>query len=219
MHSARQRRIDEIGDESRRRILDAAEELFAEQGFERTSFVDIAERSGISRGSIPWHFKNKDGLLMAVLSRAMDRFMDPARYQQSLPSLATLLQDYESWVLSGNSALLFMVLTEAMHSTGAVHSQYQEFLAQHRQGLEEWLRAQRPDGVDPTAAAERERAVAAALTGAVIGMHLQALIDPGHVNLDAALQSLAGLVDENLTGLWAKPATDKTRHKTSKRTS
>ena len=93
-----------------------------------------------------------------------------------------------------------------MSSTGAVHSQYQEFLDQRRQGVELWLRAQRPDGVDPTVAAERERAVALALTGALIGIHLQCLIDPDRVHLEAALQSLATLVDTNLTDLWAEPA-------------
>lgn len=80
------RRIDEIGEESRRRILDAAEELFAERGFDRTSFVDISERSGISRGSLPWHFKNKDGLVVAVFERAIDRVISPERYQ-STPAL------------------------------------------------------------------------------------------------------------------------------------
>ncbi|MFD2422635.1 TetR/AcrR family transcriptional regulator [Amycolatopsis pigmentata] len=218
MTSAGRRRIDEIGDESRRRILDAAEELFAERGFERTSFVDVAERSGISRGSIPWHFKNKDGLLIAVLDRAMDRFMDPEQYHQALPTLATLLEDYRRWVASGNSALMFMVLTEAMHSAGTVHQQYEEFLGQRRQGVQRWLRAHRPAGVDPAAATERERAVAAALNGAVIGIHLQALIEPDGVDLDAALQSLAGFVDDNLTDLWKEPAKDKTRRAPGKGT-
>ncbi|WP_275559356.1 TetR/AcrR family transcriptional regulator [Streptomyces sp. 5-6(2022)] len=206
MGSVGRRRIDEIGEESRRRILDAAEELFAEQGFGRTSFVDVAERSGISRGSIPWHFKNKDGLLMAVLGRAVDRYMRPEQYDKSLPTLVTLLLGYARWVRSGNSALMFMVLTEAMSSTGAVHSQYREFLDQRRHGVELWLRAQRPDGVDPTVAAERERAVAVALTGALIGIHLQCLVDPDRVHLEAALQSLATLVDTNLTDLWGESA-------------
>ena len=64
-------RIDEIGDESRRRILDAAEALFAEKGFDRTSFADLAARSGLSRGSIPWHFQNTDGLLTAAGGRGV----------------------------------------------------------------------------------------------------------------------------------------------------
>ncbi|GAA4670720.1 MULTISPECIES: TetR/AcrR family transcriptional regulator [Amycolatopsis] len=214
MSSPGRRRIDEIGDESRRRILDAAEELFAERGFDRTSFVDIAERSGISRGSIPWHFKNKDGLLMAVLMRAIDRFMGSEQYR-TLPSLAKLLADYAAWVRSGNSALMFMVLTEAMSSTGGVHDQYLEFLRDRRDGVELWLRAQRPEGADPDVAAAQERATAVALNGAAIGIHLQALIDPEGVDLEASLQSLAALVDKNLPDVWATPPAKTTRRKTT----
>ncbi len=205
------RRIDEIGDESRRRILDAAEELFAERGFDRTSFVDIAERSGISRGSIPWHFKNKDGLVIAVVERAMDRFMSDEHYadyiaeHDSIPPLAEVLVDYATWVRSENSALMFMVLTEAMSSSGTVHTQYQDFLGQRRKGIERWLRAQRPRGFDPTVATERERAFAVALNGAVLGIHLQSLIEPDGIDLDRALQSLATMMERSLADVWATP--------------
>lgn len=206
----RRRRIDEIGGESRGRILDAAEELFAERGFDRTSFLDISERSGISRGSIPWHFKNKDGLVMAVVDRAIHRLVGPGQNYESIPSLAELLRNYATWVRSGNSALMFMVLTEAMSSTGPIHDQYREFLDQRRQGVEVWLEAQRPEGFDPEVAAHRERAVATAINGAALGIHLQALIDPDGIDLDAALQSLATLVDNNLADLWAAPGTSGT---------
>lgn len=209
--SSGRRRIDEIGDESRRRILDAAEQLFAERGFDRTSFVDIAERSGISRGSIPWHFKNKDGLVIAVVERAIERFMSQENYEkyyaehEALPALADVLADYATWVRAGNSALMFMVLTEAMSSTGTVHTQYQEFLKERRRGIQRWLRVQRPEGVDPAEATARERTVAAALNGAVIGIHLQALVDPESVDLDASLQALAAMADRNLADVWTAP--------------
>jgi TetR/AcrR family acrAB operon transcriptional repressor len=187
-----QRRIDEIGEESRRRILDAAEELFADRGFDRTSFVDISERSGISRGSIPWHFKNKDGLVIAVVERAIDRVMVPERHQ-ALPPLAELLDDYAAWVRSGNSALTFMLL------------------ARRRDGLELWVRAQRPKGVDPAVAAKQERAFAVALNGALIGIHLQALIDPDSFDLDGAMRSVATLFEKNLAEVWRTPARDGAR--------
>jgi len=67
------RRMTEIGDESKQRLLDAAEELFTEKGFENTTVVEIGERAGISHGSIPWHFGNKSGILFAVVSRLFDQ--------------------------------------------------------------------------------------------------------------------------------------------------
>ncbi|MEV5412258.1 TetR/AcrR family transcriptional regulator [Thermopolyspora sp. NPDC052614] len=201
MNSRGRRRIDEIGDESRRRILDAAEALFAERGFDRTSFVDISERSGISRGSIPWHFKNKHGLVMAVVERAIERAMQVDQYT-TLPTFAELLEDYAKWLREGNSALLFMILTEAMSSTGAVHRQYQEFLAERRRGVGLWLRAQRPEGVDPAIASKRERAFAAAIVGMLYGIHLQALIDPDGIDIDETLRLVAAQFDKYLPDLW-----------------
>jgi len=60
--------------ESRELILAAAAELFAGKGYRQTTFVYVAMRSGISRGSIPWHFGSKQGLLLAVLERSMETF-------------------------------------------------------------------------------------------------------------------------------------------------
>jgi TetR/AcrR family acrAB operon transcriptional repressor len=65
--------MSEIGDESRQRLIDAAEELFVEKGYDNTTVVEIGERAGISHGSIPWHFGNKPGLLMAVVVRLFDQ--------------------------------------------------------------------------------------------------------------------------------------------------
>ncbi|SER86758.1 transcriptional regulator, TetR family [Lentzea albida] len=196
-----QRRIDEIGDESRRRILDAAEELFAERGFDRTSFVDIAKRSGISRGSIPWHFKNKDGLVMAVVERAVARIWPVERYE-SVPSITEVFSETAELLRTGNSALVFMILVEALGGRGVVHDQYREFFSRRRAGIEELLRFKRPAGLDPEQAAERERTAAVALNGALLGIHLQALVDPENVDLDAALVAIATMFDRNLADVW-----------------
>jgi len=196
-----QRRIDEIGDESRRRILDAAEELFAERGFDRTSFVDIAKRSGISRGSIPWHFKNKDGLVMAVVERAVERIWPASRYE-SVPSLTEVFSETTQLMNAGNSALVFMILVEALNDRGVVREQYKEFLARRREGIEVLLRLRRPADADPAKAAEQERSAAVALNGALMGIHLQALVDPEAVDMHGALIALATMFDRNIADVW-----------------
>jgi AcrR family transcriptional regulator len=55
------------------RIVDAADRLFYEQGFEHTSFSQIAEAVGISRGNFYYHFKTKDEILDAVISHRLAR--------------------------------------------------------------------------------------------------------------------------------------------------
>ncbi len=50
-------------------ILDAAEELFSQNGFRAVSMREIAQASGANLGSISYHFGSKDGLLRAIYER------------------------------------------------------------------------------------------------------------------------------------------------------
>jgi len=52
---------------TRERIVEAADQLFYQQGFEHTSFSDIAAVVDISRGNFYYHFKAKDEILDAVI--------------------------------------------------------------------------------------------------------------------------------------------------------
>ncbi|MGB5559208.1 MAG: TetR/AcrR family transcriptional regulator [Paracoccaceae bacterium] len=56
---------------TRERIEQKADSLFYENGFEATSFADIAAAVGISRGNFYHHFKSKDDILEAVISRRL----------------------------------------------------------------------------------------------------------------------------------------------------
>lgn len=56
---------------TRERIEEKADALFYEAGFEATSFADIASAVGISRGNFYHHFKSKDEILDAVISRRL----------------------------------------------------------------------------------------------------------------------------------------------------
>lgn len=53
---------------TRDQIIQAADQLFYRQGFEKTSFADIADAVQISRGNFYYHFKTKDDILDAVIS-------------------------------------------------------------------------------------------------------------------------------------------------------
>ena len=51
------------------RILDAAENIFAEQGFAGAGMKAIALRANVAQGLLHYHFSNKDGLYAAVIER------------------------------------------------------------------------------------------------------------------------------------------------------
>jgi TetR/AcrR family transcriptional regulator, transcriptional repressor for nem operon len=56
---------------TRDHIVEAADQLFYRQGYEHTSFSDIADVVQISRGNFYFHFKTKDEILDAVINRRL----------------------------------------------------------------------------------------------------------------------------------------------------
>ncbi len=58
------------------RILDAAADLIAHYGFDKTTMDEIARAAGVSKGAIYLHFKNKDALLEVLLMRDSDQWID-----------------------------------------------------------------------------------------------------------------------------------------------
>ncbi|SHL38600.1 transcriptional regulator, TetR family [Pseudonocardia thermophila] len=57
---------------ARERILAAAEELFAEHGFEATPISRIADRAGVPKGLVHYYFARKPDLLEALVDRLPD---------------------------------------------------------------------------------------------------------------------------------------------------
>ncbi|WP_205697399.1 TetR family transcriptional regulator [Conexibacter sp. SYSU D00693] len=67
------------GARTRRRILDAAAEAFAERGYAATSLADVAGAAGMQAGSLYFHFAAKDALVEEVLAEALERSLERVR--------------------------------------------------------------------------------------------------------------------------------------------
>lgn len=57
-----------MGNTTRESIVETADRLFYENGYEATSFADIADAVNISRGNFYYHFRTKDEILAAVIA-------------------------------------------------------------------------------------------------------------------------------------------------------
>jgi AcrR family transcriptional regulator len=57
---------------TRTRILDAAEELFMQHGFEGTSMRQLTSRAAVNLAAVNYHFGSKDALIEAVFRRRLD---------------------------------------------------------------------------------------------------------------------------------------------------
>jgi AcrR family transcriptional regulator len=66
-------RAEEVTTSTRDRLLEAAEQEFADVGFEAAKLADIAARAGIRRPSLLYHFKTKEDLYAATVEQAFTR--------------------------------------------------------------------------------------------------------------------------------------------------
>ena len=62
------------GVKSRELVLDAAERVMAQYGFEAATLARVVEEAGIPISSVYHYFGSKDGILLAVMERGADRF-------------------------------------------------------------------------------------------------------------------------------------------------
>lgn len=64
---------------ARERILSAAQDLFAERGFDATPTSWIAQRAGVPKGLVHYYFRRKPDLLVALVARLPREHIDRGR--------------------------------------------------------------------------------------------------------------------------------------------
>lgn len=72
-------RVVKEAEERKNEILDAADELFGQKGFDGTSTNDILEKVGIARGTLYYHFKSKEDIMDALIERYNVRMLGAAK--------------------------------------------------------------------------------------------------------------------------------------------
>lgn len=72
-------RIVKEAEERRNEILDAADMLFGQKGYDETSTNDILDKVGIARGTLYYHFKSKEDIMDALIERYNVRILGAAK--------------------------------------------------------------------------------------------------------------------------------------------
>jgi AcrR family transcriptional regulator len=90
---------------TRQRIQAVALELFTEQGYEKTSLREIAERLGVTKAALYYHFKSKDEIVNSLVEdrlRRMDELIEWAGTQPAtLATRHTLVSRYAETMFGG----------------------------------------------------------------------------------------------------------------------
>lgn len=113
-------------------IVGAAEELFGRYGYERTSIDDIARLIGIGKGSIYLDFRTKDEILLAVMSKHVDRLKQAIQNKldnagsSPLSALKEIFE--ESIIMVHDSATRDIHAPEALlHTSASMKSHFAHF--------------------------------------------------------------------------------------------
>jgi len=156
---------------TRRRIIETAYELFYRKGFARVGVDMVAERAGLTKRTLYYHFRSKDALLAAVLE--FHHEMALARIQRwsgrlsgdveaMIDALFGDLADWAArprWAGAGFTRLVMELADLPGHPARAI-------ARRHKAAVEQWLASELARrGV--TDAAERARDVALLLEGSM----------------------------------------------------
>lgn len=131
------------GDQTRRRILDAAYKLFRRKGYTRVSMDEIAAATTVTKRTLYYHFKSKDSLLAAMLEAqhrlalaAFKTFGDklsgsPEAVVDALFEDLAVWSDRPRWVGSGFTRLVVELADLPGHPARAIARRHKAMLESH----------------------------------------------------------------------------------------
>jgi AcrR family transcriptional regulator len=112
--------------DTRSRILDAALELFSEHGFDGTTLQQIADRLGVTKAALYYHFRSKDDLLQALVTPASAGLDQMLESHEALPDTPArrrrFMEDYLDYLLLHRRLVAYMVRDLAILAHPAIAS-------------------------------------------------------------------------------------------------
>ncbi|BDV32284.1 TetR/AcrR family transcriptional regulator [Microbacterium terricola] len=169
-------------------ILDAAMEVFAQNGYDRTSVREIARQTGLSQAGLLHHFSTKEELFLEVLRRRDDRSLDSDERSHK-HSVDRLMRAVDRNSEEPGLVRLFVAMSaESAQDASVAHGFFAE---RYRWLLDEIAQDVRvhqasgelPAGLDP-------EGIASLLVAAADGLQLQWLLNPGSVDMGARIRTL-----------------------------
>jgi AcrR family transcriptional regulator len=163
--------------DTRSRVQQVALELFAEQGYEKTSLREIAERLGVTKAALYYHFRSKEDIVHSFTDdyfAAIDALLDWAKDQpHNDETRREILDRYVGIVLSGSEVFRFLEQNRAAVQAMETHKDRFARFRDRLDSLVELLAG--PDA----SLRDRVRATTAVLSvGATCMLYLQQVDDP-----------------------------------------
>ena len=182
---------------TRERIQSIALELFAEQGYEKTSLREIAERLGVTKAALYYHFKSKEDIVRSFVEDYRAELEQVIAWGASEPrtpqSRAEILRRYSDIVGEQLAVIRFME-----HNQAAMHTLMSDSGARKKMFRDQFMSLCDLLAPPGAALADRVRAVAAVITIGMSPMILQReAASPDELH-DAVLAVAGELADAEL---------------------
>ncbi|SEF79344.1 DNA-binding transcriptional regulator, AcrR family [Thermomonospora echinospora] len=135
----------------REALLDAAECVLFEHGTQALTLAAVAERAGVSKGGLLYHFPTKEALIKAMVTRVIEEFDDlVARYDDGSPGSYTRAYVEATFeVMAGQEA----TRTRRRWSAITAAAADPELIAPLREAMARWHRIDPGREPDPVASA------------------------------------------------------------------
>lgn len=198
-----------------RRIVDAAEQCFARNGFHRTTMQDICREAGISPGALYLYFNSKEALIEALTERDREEFAAHfAHAGKSDDFIAALEHLFKVCLIdqpAHKSALCIEIGAESTRNP-AIAQTMRRFDESLRASLLQWLTDAHIRGLIAPATSLEDALTAAILIGD--GFLWRRAVDP-QFDVAAAAPLMTALISSVLrpVGKDAKPKSAKARSK------
>jgi AcrR family transcriptional regulator len=177
---------------TRRAILNAAQRLLREQGFEALSLDAVARAASISRSSVYHQFESRDGLFLTLVADSLRRVLARRRRARGASTrLQRFMNDAESAILADSELMrMFFRLTfDRRWNRAAMRRVLRDAYRRRTENIVDGLVKDRT----ALAAADLET-VAVLIAAAIDGLYARHLIDPQGDQLRGALALLHDMV-------------------------
>jgi len=153
-----QRRKNEIREANEARILQAAEKIFAENGFKGAATADIAREAGLPKANVHYYFKTKAGLYREVLRHILNDWMSAAHTFEAGEDPAEALRTYVRAKMEfsrmrpyGSRVWAREIMSGAPVLDHFLGTTLKTWLRQQTRIIHRWIRDGKIRSVDPTA--------------------------------------------------------------------
>lgn len=165
-------------------IIEAATRLFAQKGFAEASTAEIAETAGVAHGTLFYHFKNKQGIIQEIFTRAGSVYLRELRksigqYNTGMRQIEAALRFNEEYSRYHSQEILIFLRIFPDQLKGDAQSPEREFIDSIQQQVIATLRESLSAGIaDGTIACRDIEETACVLNSLIFGVTHMSLMAP-----------------------------------------